>query len=129
MILLIRNVSPVGTGIKKNQRASAQLIIDYRCDRILWKTTIIPPDPVAEDMESPEFQPRPRSRVGQFFVNAFRPPSARAVQDNYSPWSSDSRDKTSLPPTPLGRSILPTAMDYNPSSKFGIIIVLFIQKL
>ena len=111
---------------KREKIKQLQLITDYRCDRILWKTTIVVP-PDAEDIESPDFQPRPRSRVGQFFVNAFRPPSARATQDNNTPWSPDSGNKTStdrFPPTPLDRSIPPTAMNYHPSRKFGIIIVL-----
>lgn len=85
------------------------------CDRILWKTTIVPPDPVGEDMETSELQPRSRGRVGQFFVNAFRPPSARAAQDNNIPWSSDSASIDRLPPTPLGRSIAPTTMNHHPS--------------
>lgn len=116
-----------GTQNKKYKKSTA-LIIGYRCDRILWKTTIVVPShPVAEDTQSPEFQPRPRRRVGQFFVNAFRPPSARAVQDNNTPRSPDSGDKTStdrLPPTPLDRSIPPTVMNYHPSRKFVDIIVL-----
>jgi len=133
MTLLIRNVSPAGTVLQKTKtkktKKSTALIIVCRCDRILWKTTIVvPPDPVAEDTESPEFQPRPRRRVGQFLVNAFRSPPARAAQDNNNtPRSSDSGDKTStdrLPPTPVRRSIAPTAMHYHPSRKFGIIIVL-----
>ena len=123
---------PSWYGVQKKKKSTA-LIIVCRCDRILWKTTIVvPPDPVAEDTESPEFQPRPRRRVGQFLVNAFRPPSARAALDNNTPWSPDSGNKTStdrLPPTPLRQSIPPTAMHYHPSRKFGIIIIVFSERL
>uniref|UniRef100_A0A8H8CKZ1 Inositol polyphosphate-related phosphatase domain-containing protein n=1 Tax=Psilocybe cubensis TaxID=181762 RepID=A0A8H8CKZ1_PSICU len=54
------------------------------CDRILWKTTV-QPDPVSEDIYSPESAQRSRSRVGHFLANAFRPPSARTAWDSNTP--------------------------------------------
>ncbi|KAF9466458.1 Endonuclease/exonuclease/phosphatase [Collybia nuda] len=53
------------------------------CDRILWKSTVIP-DPEPEEEEAFEPLQRPRNRVGQFFANAlsFRPLSARARKDS-----------------------------------------------
>ncbi|KAG6856305.1 hypothetical protein H0H87_005720 [Tephrocybe sp. NHM501043] len=58
------------------------------CDRILWKSTVEPepepePEPEAEELL------RPRTRVGQFFANAFRPLSARARKDSVA--SGESR--------------------------------------
>ncbi|KAG6877511.1 hypothetical protein C0993_006460 [Termitomyces sp. T159_Od127] len=51
------------------------------CDRILWKSTVIPePEPAQGDSHEPFW--RPRIRVGQFFVNAFRPLSARVRKDS-----------------------------------------------
>ncbi|KAK0480241.1 inositol polyphosphate phosphatase [Armillaria novae-zelandiae] len=52
------------------------------CDRILWKSTVAPePEP---KLESPELQSRARTRMGQFFVNAFKPLSARRRQSSGS---------------------------------------------
>ncbi|GLB40612.1 putative inositol polyphosphate phosphatase, catalytic domain homologues [Lyophyllum shimeji] len=51
------------------------------CDRILWKTTV-EPEPEPEEEELLEPQTRPRTRMTQFFVNAFRPLSARVRKDS-----------------------------------------------
>ncbi|TRM64965.1 hypothetical protein BD626DRAFT_400217 [Schizophyllum amplum] len=51
------------------------------CDRILWKSTVVP-DPDPED-EEPEYTSR-RTRVGQFFANAFRPFSSRSRRGSVS---------------------------------------------
>ncbi|KAF8072118.1 inositol polyphosphate phosphatase [Lyophyllum atratum] len=51
------------------------------CDRIMWKTTV-EPEPEPEEDEVSEPQTRPRNRMGQFFVNAFRPLSARVRKDS-----------------------------------------------
>ncbi|KAF9039704.1 DNase I-like protein [Hymenopellis radicata] len=52
------------------------------CDRILWKSTVEPdPEPELLGLES---QSKGRSRMGQFFANAFRPLSARARRESYS---------------------------------------------
>jgi len=125
-ILLIKNVSPVGTISELLFYGYLLNLSLFRCDRILWKTTIVPPLSVAEELDSSEFQPRPRSRVGQFFVNAFRSPSAR---DSNTPLSPDifSGDKTSInqqPHIPQGRSVSPTTMTHHLPRKFGIITAL-----
>jgi hypothetical protein len=123
-ILLIRNVFPVGTIVELFDDYQRNLSLS-RCDRILWKTTIVPPEPVAEDLDNPEFQLRSRNRVGQFFVNAFRPPSARVTWDNNTPLSPDvfSGDKTSINqlPPPQGLSVPPTTMNHHAPCKFVII--------
>ncbi|KAJ7773047.1 inositol polyphosphate phosphatase [Mycena metata] len=56
------------------------------CDRVLWKTTV-QPEPESEDEEPFDFPTsRPRTRVGQFFANAFRP--LRARRNSYSSFTS-----------------------------------------
>ena len=63
-----------------------------RCDRILWKSTVHPhPDP-EEFVE----MYRPRTRVGQFFVNALRPLTSRGRRESMS--SLNSVEVPSLPP-------------------------------
>ncbi|KAK0449959.1 inositol polyphosphate phosphatase [Armillaria borealis] len=52
------------------------------CDRILWKSTVIPePEP---KLELPEPHSRARTRMGQFFAHAFRPLSARRRESSGS---------------------------------------------
>lgn len=58
-----------------------------RCDRILWKTTV-QPDPIFDNIYSPESGHRSRSRVGHFLANAFRPASSRTAWDNNTPQGS-----------------------------------------
>ncbi|KAJ7178628.1 inositol polyphosphate phosphatase [Mycena crocata] len=58
------------------------------CDRVLWKSTV-QPDPEPEDEEEPDFPiSRTRTRMGQFFANAFRPLSGRARRGSYSSFTS-----------------------------------------
>ncbi|KAJ7032469.1 inositol polyphosphate phosphatase [Mycena alexandri] len=52
------------------------------CDRVLWKTTVQPE--AREPLDFPTL--RPRTRVGQFFANAFRP--LRARRNSYSSFTS-----------------------------------------
>ncbi|KAF5382092.1 hypothetical protein D9615_004213 [Tricholomella constricta] len=74
------------------------------CDRILWKTTVEPePEPEEEILEP---QSRPRTRINQFFVNAFRPLSARVRRDSLASLATsmtshsteDSHTPSSSPP-------------------------------
>ncbi|KAJ7158921.1 inositol polyphosphate phosphatase [Mycena filopes] len=56
------------------------------CDRVLWKTTV-EPDPESEDDEPLDIPlSRPRTRMGQFFANAFRP--LRPRRNSYSSFTS-----------------------------------------
>ncbi|KAF8207552.1 hypothetical protein K438DRAFT_1815204 [Mycena galopus ATCC 62051] len=59
------------------------------CDRVLWKTTI-QVEPESEEEEPIEFAiPRAaRTRMGQFFANAFRPLAGRARRGSYSSFAS-----------------------------------------
>ncbi|KAJ7674178.1 hypothetical protein B0H17DRAFT_1082439 [Mycena rosella] len=58
------------------------------CDRVLWKSTV-QPDPEPEDDEPSDVSvSRPRTRMGQFFANAFRPLSGRARRGSYSSFTS-----------------------------------------
>jgi hypothetical protein len=82
---------------------SLKLDIDAlnRCDRILWKSTVHP-DPNQE----PDIY-RPRTRVGQFFVNVLRPLTYRGQRESTS--SVSSGEILSLPPkTTLVRIPSPT---------------------
>jgi hypothetical protein len=60
--------------------------MESRCDRILWKSTVDPDPEIEEDYHDTHI--RPRTRVGQFFANAFRPLSARVRKDSHSSMSS-----------------------------------------
>ncbi|KAJ7726045.1 inositol polyphosphate phosphatase [Mycena maculata] len=72
------------------------------CDRVLWKSTV-QPDPELEEDESFDFPAsRPRTRVGQFFANAFRPLSGRARRGSYSSFTSAASVATSATPDPDG---------------------------
>lgn len=52
------------------------------CDRILWKSTVVPdPEPEEETLDP---LTRPRNRFGQFFANAFRPLSVTLRRDSAS---------------------------------------------
>lgn len=67
-----------------------------RCDRILWKSTVQPnPDP--EELLDPY---RPRTRMGQFFVNAFRPLSHRGRRESLSSLNSSEVSHPPLKSTP-----------------------------
>ncbi|KDR76398.1 hypothetical protein GALMADRAFT_247864 [Galerina marginata CBS 339.88] len=48
------------------------------CDRILWKTTVLP-DVTPDELDDEDIPQRPRGRVGHFLANAFRPGSSRSV--------------------------------------------------
>ncbi|KAK0470028.1 inositol polyphosphate phosphatase [Desarmillaria tabescens] len=52
------------------------------CDRILWKSTVVP-EPESRE-EWPEPPSRARTRMGQFFAHAFRPLSARRRESSGS---------------------------------------------
>lgn len=66
-----------------------------RCDRVLWKSTV-QPDPEPEEDESFDFPAsRPRTRMSQFFANAFRPLSGRARRGSYSSFTSAASVTTS----------------------------------
>lgn len=84
------------------------------CDRVLWKTTIQAPEPESEDEEPMEFAvPRvPRTRMGQFFVNAFRPLAGRARRGSYSSFTSAVSVATSSATTDADMSVT----DSSPSS-------------
>ncbi|KAG6853783.1 hypothetical protein C0991_001372 [Blastosporella zonata] len=87
------------------------------CDRILWKSTVEPePEPEPE----PELLTRPRTRMGQFFVNAFRPLSARVRKDSMASAETVTSTSTSLEdnqPTPSPDT--PTANILDDSAPFG----------
>lgn len=58
------------------------------CDRVLWKSTVQPdPEPEEEELFDVSVS-RPRTRVGQFFANAFRPLTGRARRGSYSSFTS-----------------------------------------
>jgi hypothetical protein len=67
------------------------LLTVVRCDRILWKSTIHP-DPNMEELAELR---KPRTRVGQFFVNALRPLTYRVRRGSTSSLSSG--ELSSLP--------------------------------
>ncbi|KAJ6544832.1 inositol polyphosphate phosphatase [Mycena vulgaris] len=58
------------------------------CDRVLWKSTVQPDPEPEEDESSDPSVSRPRTRMGQFFANAFRPLSGRARRGSYSSFTS-----------------------------------------
>ncbi|KAH0584979.1 hypothetical protein H2248_008249 [Termitomyces sp. 'cryptogamus'] len=60
------------------------------CDRILWKSTVKPEPEPEEETQGPFW--RPRTRVSQFLVNAFRPLSARMRKDSVA--SSETSSST-----------------------------------
>jgi hypothetical protein len=113
MIRLIRNVCRAGKQVLSLRcNPPHPLANAYRCDRILWKSTVVPdPDPPLED-ESGATQSRQRNRVGLFFANAFRPLRARGTSSN-SLSSLDTPDSSSSaadrPTQPLPES--PQALD------------------
>lgn len=61
------------------------LIRRIRCDRILWKSTVLP-EPEPEYLADLY---RPRNRMGQFFASAFRPLSYRARRTSLSSLNSN----------------------------------------
>jgi len=63
-----------------------------RCDRILWKSTVHP-DPGPKELVELY---RPRTRVGQFFVNALRPLTYRSRRGSMS--SVSSQELSPVPP-------------------------------
>ncbi|KAJ6607363.1 Endonuclease/exonuclease/phosphatase [Mycena sp. CBHHK59/15] len=74
------------------------------CDRVLWKSTVQPdPEPEEEDMSDLQLS-RPRTRVGQFFANAFRPLSARARRGSYSSFTSAASATTDTTDADLPRT-------------------------
>ncbi|KAJ7219954.1 inositol polyphosphate phosphatase [Mycena pura] len=64
------------------------------CDRILWKTTV-QPDPEPEEEELGLSTSRPRTRMGQFLANAFRPLANRGRRASYSSFTSATSVATS----------------------------------
>ncbi|KAJ3867038.1 inositol polyphosphate phosphatase [Lentinula novae-zelandiae] len=79
------------------------------CDRILFKSTV-PPNPEVE-ADVAENSVRTRTKMGQFFANAFRPLSARSRRESYSSLSSlvhsvasSVSNHNSATPTPRGDS-------------------------
>lgn len=70
------------------------------CDRILWRSTVIPePEPVEGDNH--ELFWRPRIRVGQFLANAFRPLSARVRKDSLASDETFETSNSTDEPRPL----------------------------
>ncbi|KAJ7274558.1 Endonuclease/exonuclease/phosphatase [Mycena haematopus] len=107
------------------------------CDRVLWKTTI-QVEAESEDEEPMEFAiPRgARTRMGQFFANAFRPLGVRARRGSYSSFASavsvgttttdgDTSATESSPPSPgapeqtgpFSRLIEPRVVSHSRSSE------------
>jgi hypothetical protein len=75
-----------------------------RCDRVLWKSTV-QPDPESEDDEPLDHSSRPRTRIGHFFANAFRPLSGRARRGSYSSFTSAASVATSSATTEAAVSV------------------------
>ena len=92
-----------------------------RCDRILWKSTVVPdPDPEEEAFQS---LTRPRNRLGQFLANAFRPLSATLRRDSASSLATSTTATSSIsedlyiPPDILGGSAPVTRVAQPPSPR------------
>ncbi|THV03175.1 DNase I-like protein [Dendrothele bispora CBS 962.96] len=79
------------------------------CDRILWKSTV-EPGPEEEEDDQTDTHSRHRTRVGQFFANAFRPLSARSRRESYNSTSSyiTSAASSSISATPNKESPPPS---------------------
>lgn len=90
-------------------------VVCVRCDRILWKTTVEPdPEP---DLLAIDASTRGRSKVGQFFANAFRPLSARVRRESWA--SSVTSVANSIPPNPTSPQSEPPELQSNaPFSRF-----------
>ncbi|KAJ3972713.1 inositol polyphosphate phosphatase [Lentinula raphanica] len=88
------------------------------CDRILFKSTVQPePEIGVEEFEN---SGRPRTKMGQFLANAFRPLSARSRRESYSSLSSlghsvasSVSNHNSATPTPRGDST-PSSVLHSP---------------
>ncbi|KAI0749899.1 hypothetical protein C8Q80DRAFT_1164548 [Daedaleopsis nitida] len=88
------------------------------CDRILWKSTMVPEhDSDTEDAESQHFVPL-RAKMGQFF-SALRPSSLRSRRD--STWSMNHPDLSQTPipgePTPHPHFHLQADRRHPPASR------------
>ncbi|KAG7089700.1 hypothetical protein E1B28_011355 [Marasmius oreades] len=96
------------------------------CDRILWKSTVEPdPEPEVDDTDS---HYRPRTRVGQFLANAFRPHSTRSRRSSVASVTTFGASSTAttgnsinsdspLPSPELLESIIPFSRFVYPESR------------
>lgn len=86
MIRPTRDVFPAGERSKPAFVSKSYKPIE-RCDRILWKTTVIP-DPVSKNEVIQDSAARPQTRVSQL-LDAFRSPS-RNLPESSTPKHSAS---------------------------------------
>jgi len=85
--------------LKRACRCNFNGVWDFRCDRILWKSTV-EPEPDLEDEESEVPYPKTRTRVGQFLANI----KMRYRKGSYSSCtSSELSNHDHAPPSPLER--------------------------
>ncbi|KAJ7475671.1 inositol polyphosphate phosphatase [Mycena latifolia] len=84
------------------------------CDRVLWKSTVEPDPEPEEDEPFDVLVSRPRTRMGQFFANAFRPLSGRTRRGSYSSFTSAVSVATSSATTDADASVTDSSFPPSP---------------